>query len=96
MSGPDGSRAQIGSYVNGKLDGRVTRWHETGLKKNDASYLSGDLDGPWRAWYPYGSPASRGGYRYGLREGRWIFHDKHGAIDERKSGVYEADERVRD
>jgi antitoxin component YwqK of YwqJK toxin-antitoxin module len=60
------------------------------------TYLDGQRNGAHRAWHSNGQLESQGNYVLNQREGEWTYWTEDGRIDEKASGPYKEDKRVRE
>lgn len=74
--------------MDGRLDGRVDRWHANGTKKIESHCVYGSMNGSWLAWHGNGQIACQGTYSHGVQEGAWTYFDESGQANEEKSGHY--------
>jgi len=51
-----GGKKYEANYKDGKLDGLVVSWHETGQKHTEANYKDGKLVGSMKLWNSKGEP----------------------------------------
>ena len=66
--------------VDGKRNGRITRWHANGLKSSEGSYVMGLEDGVWRWWTDGAAEIRTAEYRSGKPVGVWTWSHSDGAL----------------
>lgn len=72
---------------------RTTCW-PNGSQREEATYSDGLRDGPCERWHDDGTPRAAGRYQAGRMVDEWRFYDENGALDDARSGLYEAGERI--
>ena len=68
-----------GNFIDGKEDGKWTRWYENGQIESEGNYKDGKKDGKWTWWHENGQKWSETNYKDGKQEGQedctdGIFH----------------------
>ena len=74
----NGQKDTEGTYKDGELDGKWTRWHENGQKSSEGTYKDGKEDGLWTLWYENGQKESERTYKDGELDGLWTYWDEDG------------------
>lgn len=79
---PDGRVRQSARIVDGRAQGAVLRFYESGLPMEQETFDAGIRDGIYRSWYPDGQLFQQGTYAGGLETGRWTTWRRSGEIAE--------------
>ena len=87
------ARGPLG-LTSSRAEAPQTSYYGNGKLRSSICYEDGLRDGPAGEWYADGARASQGAYEAGLREGPWTFWEPDGRLDEQRSGLYRAGERV--
>ena len=66
---PGGQTQSEKNLVNGKPDGRMTRWYENGQKNLESNYVNGRQDGRMTEWYENGQKKTEINIVNGKRDG---------------------------
>lgn len=69
----------------GNPTGRLTQWHENGVKSEEGELVDREKHGLWMQWDEWGQLRQRGSYENGVRHGLWTYWDTVG----RKCGSVE-------
>ena len=74
-----GEKEFVGSYKDGKKDGKWTEWFENGKKSAEETFKDGELNGKWTEWFENGKKEKEGTYKDGkyFLSNHW---DKNGDI----------------
>ena len=74
-----GEKEFVGSYKDGKKDGKWTEWFENGQKSAEETFKDGELNGKWTEWFENGKKEKEGTYKDGkyFLSNHW---DKNGDI----------------
>ncbi len=70
----NGNIAQSVGYYDGKKEGIVKKWFDTGALQKESNYNANQLEGIVQSWWPDGTLSSESHYVNGVRQGvqkRW-------------------------
>lgn len=79
----NGTLAEEGSYLHGKLNGKMTSWSAQGKKLAEGDYAEGELQGLWRRWHPSGDLKDEGRWENGVPAGEWTTYYPNGKRESR-------------
>ena len=65
-----------GSYKNGKMDGKWSRWTKEGIIKDIGHWKKGVPEGLWQFWHSNGKLKEEGFYQEGKRFGYWKYYEE--------------------
>jgi antitoxin component YwqK of YwqJK toxin-antitoxin module len=72
----DGQKQEEANYLDGKLVGKFTKWHDTGQKQEEGNLLDGKMVGKYNRWYLSGKKLSEGYYKDGKKDSKYtIWYD---------------------
>jgi hypothetical protein len=74
----------MAAFKDGKLDGELREFYQTGAQKSILLYQNNLLDGEAKYFYPSGSIKMEGEYADSLKTGKWKFYDEKGLIISKK------------
>jgi antitoxin component YwqK of YwqJK toxin-antitoxin module len=75
---PNGQPIQEDSFVDGKAQGRQTKWYENGSKRSEKLLVDGKLDGLATVWYANGRKFTEWHYADGKLDGRSVEYRSDG------------------
>jgi antitoxin component YwqK of YwqJK toxin-antitoxin module len=75
----DQKTAEI-AFVNGKPEGKITRFYENGQVKETGYYLAGQKHGSWSAYNENGQLMSTAHFHNGNKDGEWLVWDTEGNL----------------
>jgi len=67
-----GQLKEIGTYRDGKREGRWTYWAPDGTLAAKLEFKQGKPHGTWMSWSAQGNKWQQQGYRDGMRHGVWV------------------------
>lgn len=68
------------AFVNGKPEGKITRYFENGQVKETGYYLAGQKHGSWSAYSEKGQLMSTAHFHNGNKDGEWLVWDTDGNL----------------
>ncbi|MCC6687399.1 MAG: toxin-antitoxin system YwqK family antitoxin [Fimbriimonadaceae bacterium] len=97
MRYPSGNLMAERNYVNGRIEGKFTDYHDMpsqtrGAVRTIREYKAGEPDGQEEAWYPNGNKRSKGQYSKGKKTGIWTYWQYFGFKD--SEGEYKEDKKI--
>ena len=72
-----------GKFVDGKVHGLLTSWHQNGIKAGESIYRMGKQNGQFTTWHDNGKVAVKGQYKNNNPDGIWLYYDKSGNFEKR-------------
>ena len=85
----DNSKKQTSTgYKNGKIEGKIEGWYQSGAKQVEGQLINGQQAGMWTAWYKNGNKIRQGAFQNGKEEGEYTWWTEKGIIS--KKGFYHA------
>lgn len=75
-------------YKNGKIEGKIEGWYQSGAKQVEGQLINGQKSGMWTAWYENGNKIRQGAFENGKEEGEYTWWTEKGIIS--KKGIYHA------
>jgi hypothetical protein len=91
----NGVVSEAGPYLNGFKQGGWSYWSEEGVLILDGVYLDGAAEGLWRQWHDNGVLAALATASKGQFNGQCNFWNPDGTPDMKRTGWYEAGEKIR-
>lgn len=74
----NGQKKSETNYIDGKVNGMYSLWHENGRKKTEINYKDGEINGLFIWWYENGQKMSETNYIDGKINGATIEWDENG------------------
>lgn len=67
-------------FVNGKAEGKISRFHANGQLKETGFYLAGQKHGSWSSYSETGKLMSTAQFNKGNKDGEWLVWDTDGNL----------------
>jgi hypothetical protein len=81
-----------GNFVDGKLEGKIVEYFESGNVMTERNYVDGKREGTWVMYYEHGTMMREGNFVDGKLEGKLLDYDEEGTITD--EDIFEDDECI--